>query len=336
MTDMQFDTTYRDDLARAYAAGDQHFLQQRRPIPMPGRTWDCYLNLNLYLVPTLRCNARCRDCVGAYDARFVPAEIGVEDYCRRLAEALQLLSPVNPSISLVGGEPSRSAHLPRILEVLAEHSARKVVLDTNGTGFCDPFFVDCVNRSSIAFVNISRRHYEAAINQRLMGIRASFGNPQLAEVIRALHPRIGVRLQACLDADGLNSLSECVAFIEWAESLGVSSVAIAEPAFLPDDDLYAVNVVHYSNAHRVSLPPLLRQVAQDRRFSPSRQIAGPFYYEELYRCGSSTVVFKTMDYRAERTWREDVGVHYAVLHPDGRLTASWDHTRKVMLEPAAC
>ena len=60
-----------------------------------------------------------------------------DEYLSRLDDILNRLRPLNPSISITGGEPTKSRRLVPILRLIEKYGYRKRTLTTNGSGLFD-------------------------------------------------------------------------------------------------------------------------------------------------------------------------------------------------------
>ncbi len=88
-----------------------------------------YANANLSVYSGLPCEASCPFCVeklrpasrGLEAAAQKVVETNDDRYFAALDEVLHAVRPLDPSVSVTGGEPSTDPKLPRILRTLAAH-----------------------------------------------------------------------------------------------------------------------------------------------------------------------------------------------------------------------
>jgi molybdenum cofactor biosynthesis enzyme MoaA len=303
-----------------------------------GRPVRVYANANLSVYSAQACNARCPFCVeelrpasrGTELARQKTVERDDGRYFERLARALEALRPLNPSVSVTGGEPSLDPRLPAILRLLADHGARKRTMTTNGSGLLDVCegrpVIDWVTGCGLRHLNISRAHPDQDANARLMGLADGLGAEQLREV--AATARAGgtrVRMSCVLVRGAIDDFGGVLRYLDFAAGLGIDNV-IFRQLMKTDPATAAPNfVVRFSDARRVALEPILDRVSGDARFEFRRQVVGYYYYVEVWRYGEMDVVFEEADLarlEAAKRARPDV-IHELVFHPNGQLCSTW-------------
>lgn len=303
-----------------------------------GRPVRVYANANLSVYSARACNARCPFCVeelrpasrGTELARQKTVERDDARYFERLARSLEALRPLDPSVSVTGGEPSLDPRLPAILRLLADHGARKRTMTTNGSGLLDVRggrpVIDWVTACGVRHLNVSRAHPDQEANARLMRLADGLSVDQLREVAGAA--RAGgtrVRLSCVLVRGAIDDFGGVLRYLDFAAGLGIDNV-IFRQLMKTDPATAAPNfVVHFSDARRVPLEPILDQVSGDGRFEFRRQVVGYYYYVEVWRYGGMDVVFEEADLarlEAEKRARPDV-IHELVFHPNGRLCSTW-------------
>jgi molybdenum cofactor biosynthesis enzyme MoaA len=303
-----------------------------------GRPVRVYANANLSVYSAQACNARCPFCV----EELRPASRGVEltlqkaaerddaVYFTRLERTLEALRPLDPSVSVTGGEPSLDPRLPAILRLLAGHGARKRTLTTNGTGLLDiregRSVMEWITACGVRHLNISRAHPDQEVNARLMRLADGLTLDQLRQVVQTA--RAGgtrVRLSCVLVRGAIDDYAGVLAYLDFAAALGVDNV-IFRQLMKTDSQTAADNfVVRFSDARRVRLEPILDEVSGSVRFSFVRQIMGYYYYVEVWKYDGMDVVFEEADLgRLEATKRAEPGlIHELVFHPNARLCSTW-------------
>ena len=302
-----------------------------------GRRLRIYANANLSIYSAQACEARCPFCV----EELRPASRGVrlekagepdeERYFGALRATLAALRPLDPSVSITGGEASRDPRLPRILRSLAGHGARRRTLTTNGSGLLDVReglpVIDWIAGTGVRHLNVSRAHPDEGQNARLMRApdRLLSGQGLREVVARARASGTRVRLSCVLLEEGVRDLDGILGYVDFARSVGVDNVVFRQLMKTDPGTHEASGVVRYSDAQRVLLEPLLDAISRDRRFAFERQIVGYYYYVEVWRACGADVVFEEADLaQLERTRRTAPGiVHELVFHPNARLASTW-------------
>lgn len=309
-----------------------------RTVELWGTPRRVYANANLSIYSAQGCNARCTFCVEelrpASRGGSLAAQKSIEQddgvYFARLEDALDALAPLDPSVSITGGEASKDPRLPRLLALLARRKARKRTLTTNGSGLLDArdgrTVLDWISESGLEHLNVSIAHPDPAENARLMRYRAATPPELLARAFARLAAAgVRVRLSCVLLEDGVRDLAGIRAYLAFAESLGVDNV-IFRQLMRTDPGTHAANeVVRYSDAHRVRLEPLLDALDSEPGFAFTRQIVGYYYYVEVWRARGLDVVFEEADLaQLESVRRRDPEtIHELVFHPNARLASTW-------------
>jgi molybdenum cofactor biosynthesis enzyme MoaA len=303
-----------------------------------GRPVRVYANANLSIYSAQPCNARCPFCVEelrpASRGRELAFQRKVERddraYFDRLDRTLDGLRPLDPSVSVTGGEPSIDPRLPAILRCLAGHGARKLTVTTNGSGLLDARdgrqVLDWVTAAGVRHLNISRAHPDGVRNARLMGLENGLSLDGLREVAcRASAAGTRVRLSCVLVRGAIDELDGVLAYLDFAASLGIDNVIFRQLMRTDPDTATRNHVVRFSDARRAPLEPILDRVSADPRFAFGRQIVGYYYYVEVWRYGDMDVVFEEADLaRLEAAKRADPGlIHELVFHPNAALASTW-------------
>ena len=200
-----------------------------------------YANANLSIYSAQPCNGGCGFCV----EELRPAARGVElceqkrvetddaRYFSALEEVLEALRPVDPSVSLTGGEPSLDPRLPRLLRVLQASGMRKRTMTTNGSGLLDVregrAVVDWVTATGIRHLNLSRTHPDDGENARLMQLAQAPDRTALGEIAaRAGRGGTRPRLSCVLLRDGIGDLEGMLGYLAFAEKLAVDNVVFRQ------------------------------------------------------------------------------------------------------------
>jgi molybdenum cofactor biosynthesis enzyme MoaA len=303
-----------------------------------GRPVRVYTNANLSVYSAQACNARCPFCV----EELRPASRGTEltlqktvesddaVYFARLERVLEALRPLDPSVSVTGGEPSIDPRLPAILRLLAGHNARKRTMTTNGSGLLDVrqgrAVIDWVTATGVRHLNISRAHPDQQRNAHLMMLHDGLTVEQLREVAgRARAAETRVRLSCVLLRGEIDDLDGVLRYLDFAAAVGVDNVIFRQLMKTDPATVARNHVVRFSDARRAPLEPILDAVTADGRFQLQQQIVGYYYYVEVWRYGDMDVVFEEADLaRLEWAKRSDPDlIHELIFHPNGRLASTW-------------
>ncbi len=339
-----FVPAWRAQQSAAFDLGANSTARKTVTLDLWGTPAIVYANANLSIYSAQACNARCAFCV----EELRPASRGValevqktiesDDtrYFAAMQTVLDALRPLNPSVSVTGGEPSQDARLPRILRTLQTHGARKRTVTTNGSGLLNPregrLLIDWIADTGVAHLNISRAHWDERINAKLMRYRDAGASPDenaLREIVsRARRGGTRVRLSCVLVANAVEDAADVIAYLDFAARVGVDNV-IFRQLMLTDPLTTQPNfVTKFSDRRRVAMTPLLADLAQRADFTFQRQVMGYYYYVEVWRyqgAGGIDVVFEGSDLaQLERTKRSMPGViQELIFHPNAQLASTW-------------
>ncbi len=303
-----------------------------------GRPHETYANANLSIYSAQPCNAQCPFCVEqlrpASRGRALHLQKTIESdgsrYFAALEQVLVALAPLNPSVSITGGEPSKDPRLPAILRMLMKQGARKRTITTNGSGLWDVQdgrpVIDWITGTGLRHLNISRAHPDDRQNARLMQLHDGLSFEELrAAVARARLGGTRVRLSCLLVKGSMERFDHLLDYVEFARAAGADNVIFRQLMKTDPKTVAPSPVVEYSDAHRVLLEPLLDRLSVDSRFRCVRQIIGYYYYVEVWRYRGMDLVFEEADLgRLEGVRREMPGViHELVFHPNAQLASTW-------------
>ncbi|CAN90420.1 probable molybdenum cofactor biosynthesis protein A [Sorangium cellulosum So ce56] len=303
-----------------------------------GQPVEVYRNANFSIYSRQPCNAKCHFCVEelrpASRGRSLSVQKTVEDddgrYFDAMAASLEALRPLDPTISVTGGEPSHDPRLPRILALGQAHQGRKRTLTTNGSGLLQQRegkrVIDWIVDTGIQHLNISRAHPDHDRNARLMVMKDGLRADELRSVVAAATAGgTRVRLSCVLLEGQIDAVEPIVDYLRFARSLGVDNVIFRQLMKTDPAAVVENHVVKYSDRARVRLEPLLDALSADARFSFERQIVGYYYYVEVFRFEDMDVVFEEADLaQLEETKRSGPGiVHELIFHPNARLASTW-------------
>jgi molybdenum cofactor biosynthesis enzyme MoaA len=303
-----------------------------------GQKREVYANANLSIYSGQACDGDCGFCV----EKLRPASRGItldaqktvekddQRYFRSLDEVLTALKPLHPSVSITGGEPTQDARLPRVLQLLDRHSARKRTLTTNGTGLLGVLdgkpVLEWLSQYGVQHVNISIAHFDPARNFELMRLNDSLAISQLRHVVAVLkRANVRPRLSCVLVRGGIETFEGILQYLEFAGSLGVDNVIFRQLMYPDSQDCQCDEVARFCSSHRVALEPLLRRVTAADTFSFCRQVIGYYYYVEVWKRGEMNVAFEEADLgRLELVkTRHPELIHEMVFHPNAALCSTW-------------
>ncbi|MFX0099581.1 MAG: radical SAM protein [Candidatus Hodarchaeota archaeon] len=310
-----------------------------------GKTYSVYGNCNLSIYSGASCNGNCPFCV----EKLRPLSRGclLEDqkeniddtsYFRALDAALRAVKPLNPSVSITGGEPSLDPRLPRMISLLKHHGFRKRTMTTNGSGLVKNHFLESLISGGFSHLNLSRAHHDDELNQEFMQLDPFIPNKDLYQIIARLRDtRLRPRLSCVLLNEGINDLNGIIDYLEWAASIGVDNVVFRQLMDFDRSTYRSDPIVDYTMKNQVLISKILKQIFDDSgdcipRFDFTKQVVGYYYYVEVYQYQSRIekkidVVFEEANLtfiEIDKKRNEEVSrVHELIFHPTGTLCSTW-------------
>ncbi len=317
-----------------------------KPFIFNGKKKSVYENANLSIFVNESCNANCKFCVDQlrFEGKgktFVKGRIADdEEYFARLEEVLETLRPLNTSISITGGEPTKSKRLPRILQLVAKYNFRKRVITTNGSGLLDKMdgkrVIDHIVENGFHHLNISKTHFIEGINAEVMQYDNSyFTNEQMAEVVKiALAGKVRPRLSCLLLKSGIHDIDGMMQYLDFFGSMGVDNIIFRETMDYDVTAMLNVPKMRFLEENKVPLDDVWSKIdMMPQVFKPIVQVLGYYYYCEVYKFKGIDMVTESANLAAIDHQKAKVPgmVFEMVLHPNGNLNGSWIEDDDVLL-----
>lgn len=183
-----------------------------------GKRRRAYSNVNLSIFTDDYCNANCKFCVAQLrfenkGKMYKKSKIASDDeYLSRLDDILNRLRPLNPSISITGGEPTKSRRLVPILRLIEKYGYRKRTLTTNGSGLFDivegKSILQHITDNHFQHLNISKAHFDEEMNKHIMQYENGYcSNDDIARIaIFAKANNLRPRMSCLLLKEGINDM----------------------------------------------------------------------------------------------------------------------------------
>ena len=320
------------------------------------KQWSVDRGFNLYIDITTACNARCPFCI----APSIGRENGPEFFNGALI-ALNFTEMILGSIQIIGGEPMISKRLLPLLREIGRHSFHRVVVNTNGTNLTDNIVTNMLSAQT-THVNISRHHYLEDMNQAIMRLKPILPNATIADSIKRLSlVGITVRMQCNLILGHIDSLDEMLRYIDWCVSFGCMNISFSqlfplslfnynipmEPGYTEDRQIdlrkIVIDIDHYGGFIPVNYDKSYEDTfliwgktnwmsSSKRRFWRTANGA-LISLKTLSGFDSNGLPLLTKYDKALDPELRDGLLAFATLHPDGRITASWDRRERIIFDP---
>jgi molybdenum cofactor biosynthesis enzyme MoaA len=305
-----------------------------------------YQNCNLSIFVDDYCNANCKFCVAQlrYENRskmYCKKRIASdEEYFKRLEYVLNYIKPLNVSVSITGGEPTKSNRLYRILEIIDKCGMRKRTITTNGSGLFDEYngknLLQHLIDNHFQYLNISRAHYDEDKNQSIMDFeKDTCSNEMLSKIIPyAKEHNLRPRLSCLLLRDGIHDVKDMTDYMNFYEQYGIDNVIFRQLMDYDEGKMINKEKMNYCAKNKVDLNDIWMQIDDDKQFIPNKNILGYYYYVEIYKYHNIDMCSESADIKklyVEKEKHKD-NVYEMVFHPNGNLNGSWVDNEDILLE----
>lgn len=310
-----------------------------------GKTKDVYSNVNLSIFVDDYCNANCKFCVAQlrYENKGQMYKkgriISDSEYLTRLEEVLEYLRPINPSVSITGGEPTKSHRLISILELIEKYGYRKRTLTTNGSGLFDVVdgksIIQHITDNHFQHLNISRAHFDEDINKKIMQYEKGYcSNDDIARAAMfAKANNLRPRMSCLLLKEGIHDLNGMIDYLNFYQNLGLDNVIFRETMDFDHEQMRNNDKMIYLDKNKIKLNDIWKNIDNDSRFTPIRNLIGYYYYVEVYKYQNIDMVSESANLVQLYEQKEQAKdtVFEMVFHPNGNLNGSWDDKEDILL-----
>jgi hypothetical protein len=133
--------------------------------------------------------------------------------------------------------------------------------------------------------------------------------------------------------DGIHDLKGIVDYLEYYQSLGVDNVIFRETMDFDHNRMVNREKMQYLDQQKVRLNDIWREIDNDPRFKPVRQLLGYYYYVEVYRYQQVDMVSESANLVKlyEQKDAHTDTVFEMVFHPNGNLNGAWDDKEDILL-----
>ncbi|MBO4878193.1 MAG: radical SAM protein [Ruminococcus sp.] len=304
-----------------------------------------YKNLNFSVFVDDYCNADCKFCVAQLryhhkNELYKKGHITDPDkYLARLDEVLKIVRPLDPSVSLTGGEPTLSPLLTEVLKLVDKYGFRKRTITTNGSGLLRVQDNDIILNNLIRYkwdhLNISRVSPDDSINRAIM--RFSEGSEycdmaMLREILEICsRSSLKHRLSCLLLKECVHDVAGIKNYADILSEAGADNFIFRE---LMDYDRLAVNTekTEYCRQNKIKLYDIWHQFRDHPEFVPYLNLLGYYYYVEIYKYRNMTIASETADMNIqnlEKAAHPDI-VYEMIFHTSGHLTGSWVEKEEIL------
>lgn len=302
---------------------------------IPYKDKKVYKNFNFSIFVDDYCNADCKFCVAQlrYDHRrliYNKDKLDYDDYMRRLDKTLKEIRPLNPSISITGGEPTISPKLLDVLKLIDKYDYRKRCITTNGSHLLDivhgKTILEFLIKRNWHHLNISRVSEVEEINKKVMRYNSNEGycsNEMIKDILSISNKsNLAHRLSCLLIKDVIDSVGRMKDYIDYYSNIGADNFIFRQLMNYSQD---AINKekIDYCNKHNVDLNNIWESMGGG--FEPYLNLLGYYYYVEIYKYKGMIIASESADLNQqykEFAKHPDI-IYEMVFHPNGNLCGGW-------------
>jgi pyruvate-formate lyase-activating enzyme len=303
---------------------------------------------NLYVDISTACNAKCPFCIAETKDR--KDSINFMDGARF---AIELTAKLGGSVQVVGGEPMVTRKIFPLLSALRPYRFHRIVVNTNGS-FITKEKAQAMKDAHVTHVNISHHHYDEKINDEIMRIKPFLPDSSIRDAVDLLEEDFELRINCNLIQGYIYNIDKIMAFVYWANGVGVREVSFSQLFPLSLFNYQVPPEKWYTETHQVDLEgivddldSLFRPVTPDTVASVWGKSTWSGAHRRFWRLPQgNTVSVKTLGgfdkngkplpstYDQKQDPELQDTLCFAVVHPDGRVTASWDRRERILFDPA--
>lgn len=263
----------------------------------------------IMLYPTIKCNADCDFCLNKYDKTLCKCNKTLNDieYIDRLIKVFTILKPLNPFISICGGEPSLNNLTIDILNLSKQYNINHRIFATNGVGLLNKYnnkilLQHMKENGAINNINISKASFNESDNFNIM--KYNISNSQLKTISTFCNiNNMSARLSCLLHSNGVNDLNNILAYHNVSKSLGFKSEIFREQIKTNEKDIF------------VDILPIMEEIKNNSDFKYIRTLDGHYYKVDVFRYQDNIVKCYKEKYKKKDT----PFIRDFVFLPDGHL-----------------
>ena len=314
------------------------------PFNFEAGNYNVYKNFNFSIFMTDYCNADCKFCVAQLryankGLMYKKDKLDDKEWLKRCREVLEFIRPLNPSISITGGEPTLSKNLIPVLEMVKDLDFRKRTITTNGSQLFNKvgnkIIIDHLIDNGWNHLNVSRPAINNEQSKQIMRFNNEEGfcsNEMMKEIFRITNESpMKHRLSCLLLKECVNSVPKMKEYLDTYLDLGCNNFIFRE---LMDYDKDAINFekTQYCVENKVRLNDIWAEIDKYPEFEKYLNILGYYYYVEIYKYKGATVASESanMVQQGIEVGKHQDQVYEMVFHPNGNLCASWVDSERIL------
>ena len=274
-----------------------------------------YKDFNLVIFTNLDCNGNCVFCMNKYNKKFKSCSILAKDeYLKKIEDLLIKLKELNPTVSIGGGESTKSDLLVPILRLLKKHNYRCRTFSTNGTGLLDKYedklIIAHLDENDFKNINLSIAHFDESKNNRIMSFKSDPITTRDVKQIANFAKANGMYLRAScvLVKNGVDNLTKAIEYFKYYLSLGIDNSLFREQVKINGKKIGDIFV---------DIDSLTNELKNNKNFSFIRKMEGLYYDVDVYKFSLDNEMHLVKVYD-EKEISKDI-VKDIIIYPDGDI-----------------
>ena len=141
------------------------------------------------------------------------------------------------------------------------------------------------------------------------------------------------RLSCLLLKEGIHNLQDIISYLNFYKDLGIDNVIFRETMDYSEEDMINQEKMRYLKENKVRLNDIWKEIDNDSRFTPIRQLLGYYYYVEVYKYQNIDMVSESANLVKlyEEKSKSPETVFEMVFHPNGNLNGGWVDNEDILL-----
>lgn len=286
------------------------FIDRYNYTPFMGKY--LYTNCNFSIFLLGECNANCKFCVAHIRNNQLKDDKIQLEYIKK---AIELVKPLNPTVSLSGGEPTLSPIFGELCDLLKDFRIKAVTTNGYALERTLPYLI----KNNWTYLNISIPHYDDAKQKCMMNWDRSIdvNNIEFDKV----------RLSCILSTEGINTKEEVFNYVNHFYEKGIRNFIFRQ---MTEGEVFPTNernesIVEYIRDNKVDMTTCI-----PKEFEFFKENRGYYYWVLLHKYKDAIVAYEAADLAERNNAQQDNKIFELVLHPNGNLNYGWDPNKEVL------
>lgn len=286
------------------------FFDRYKYTPFMGK--NIYTNFNFSIFLLGECNADCKFCVAHIRNNQLKNDKIQLGYIKK---AIDLVKPLNPTVSLSGGEPTLSPIFEEVCNLLEDFRIKAVTTNGHALEATTPILI----KNNWTYLNISIPHYDDTKQKHMMNWDKS------VDVSNVKFDN--VRLSCILSNEGINTKEEVLNYVEYFYEKGIRNFIFRQ---MTEGEIFFTterneSIVKYIRDNKVDMTTCIPQ-----EFEFFKENRGYYYWVLLHKYKDAVIAYEAADLAERNNAQNNNKIFELVLHPNGNLNYGWDPNKEVL------